>query len=246
LCGSICAVVPACASFPHDRLLLGASIGGAAFLAEVVEHTLIQPRPRWRSFGAGCVLALHLALAPALCLLRASTVGHLDHLLRAQQHTLPSTEAVRGQTVVLINPPIDPLAAYLAPYRALHGIPVPGALYWLATGVSELKLSTLDAHTLTVSPREGYLWSSSQRMLRDPSKNRDYEPVQLREATFEVTATTDDGRPATLQVRFERRLDDPGLRFFRWQGRGYTEVRPPAAGQSMVLPAVDSWAALGG
>lgn len=245
LCGAIGAILPACASFPHDRLLLGASIGSAAFLAEVLDHTVSSPQ-RWRRFGAGSVLTLHLVCAPVLCVLRASTVGKLDALLRQQQETLPLSTAVRSQTVVLINPPLDPLAAYLAPYRELHGIPRPEALYWLATGVSELRLTTRDAHTLTVRPRGGYLWSSSQRMLRDPSTSRRYEPVHLRQATFEVTELTSDGRPAEVRVRFERRLDDPELRFFRWQEHGYAEVHPPAIGDSVIVPAVDCLAALRG
>ena len=245
LCGCVGGILPACASFPHDRLLLGASIGGAAFLAEVVDHTVSSPR-RWRRVGAGGVLALHLLCAPALCLLRASTVGKLDDLLREQQATLPGTAAVRGQTVVLINPPLDPLAAYLSPYRELHGIPRPAALYWLATGVSDLQLTTLDSHTLSVRPRGGYLGSSTQRMLRDPWKNSRYDPVRLRQATFEVTELTNDGRPAEVHVRFERRVGDPELRFFRWQGHGYTEMELPAVGQSVLVPAVDCWAALRG
>ena len=243
--GCVGGLLPACASFPHDRLLLGASVGGAAFLAEVVEHTLSSP-VRLRRIGAGCVLALHLVAAPAVCLLRASTIGKLDDLLRTEQETLPRDAAVRAQTVVLINPPLDPFAAYLAPYRELYGIPRPAALYWLATGVSDLQLTTLDSHTLEVRPRGGYLWSSSQRMLRDPETNQHYDPVQLREAVFEVTQLTNDGRPALVRVRFVRRLDDPQLRFFRWQGHGYAEIKLPNVGQSVLLPAVDCWAALRG
>jgi hypothetical protein len=245
LFGSLCALFPACASFPHDRLLLGASVGSAAFLAEVIEHTMSSSQ-RWRRLGAGGVLALHLGCAPLLCVLRASTVGKLDDLLRQQQQTLPLSAAVRNETVVLVNPPLDPFVAYLAAYREVHGIPRPQALYWLATGVSELRLTTRDAYTLTVRPREGYLWSSSQRMLRNPLTRSRYQPVKLRQATFEVTESTRDGRPAEVRVRFERRLDDPKLRFFLWQGHGYERFQPPAVGDSVIVPAVDCWAALSG
>jgi len=134
----------------------------------------------------------------------------------------------------------------LSPYRELHGIPRPAALYWLATGVSDLQLTTLDSNTLEVRPRGGYLSSSTQRMLRDPSPNSRYDPVRLRQATFAVTELTSDGRPAEVRVRFERRLDDPELRFFRWQGHGYAELKLPTTGQSVLVPAVDCWAALRG
>jgi hypothetical protein len=247
--GCLGSFIPLCATFPHDRLLLGPSIGGAAFLAEVIEHTLsgVSLRPS-RAAAASVLLVVHLLVAPVLCGFRAATVGSLDDLLRAQNSTLPSSPSVRGQTLVLLNPPLDPFAAYLSPYRELHQIPRPRALYWLATGVSELRVSALDDHTLSIRPREGYLWSSSQRMLRSPAPGRDdwSTPLELRQATFTVSKVTADGRPEEVQVRFKKDLQDRTLIFMRWAGPGYVEFTPPKPGGSVVIPAVDLLSALSG
>lgn len=247
LLGCLGSLLPVCATFPHDRLLLAPSIGGAALLAEVIEHALSAAS--WRSTCVVTVLLpLHLLLAPLFCGFRAATVGHLDELLRAEDATLPRSKALREQTLVLLNPPLDPYAAYLGPFRELHGIPRPRALYWLATGVSELRVTTLDNHTLSIRPREGYLWSSSQRMLRAPSSDpRTWAtPLELAEATFTVGNVTTDGRPEEVLVRFKRDLRDRKLTFMRWVGPGYVSFAPPERGTSVVIPAVDVLAALGG
>lgn len=247
LFGCVASVIPACAAFPHDRLLLGPSIGGAAFLAEVLQHTLAlgAAGPLGRA-GAKLLLGFHLLLAPFLCLFRAASVGHMDELLRAQDATLPHGASIRDRTLVLLNPALDPFAAYLAPYRELHGLTRPRALYWLATGVSELHVTRVDQHTLSVRPRNGYLWSASQRMLRSPSPHAWRTPLALNEATFEVRALTLDGRPAEVQVRFREALGDPSLTFMRWAGAGYVDFVPPDVGHSVVIPAVDLRAAFGG
>jgi hypothetical protein len=248
LAGCLGSFIPLCATFPHDRLLMAPSIGGAALLAEVIEHTLAGPSLRSSRWAVSILLPLHLLLAPVLCSLRAATVGKLDAQLRAQDLTLPSSPSVREQTLVLLNPPLDPFAAYLSPYRELHGIPRPRALYWLATGVSELRVTALDEHTLRIRPREGYLWSSSQRMLRSPAPERNAweTPLELREATFTVSKVTADGRPEEVEVRFKRALRDKTLTFMRWGGAGYVELAPPKPGTSVVVPAVDPLSVLGG
>jgi hypothetical protein len=247
LVGCLGSVIPVCATFPHDRLLLAPSIGASAFLAEVIEHAISTNT--WRSTWAlPALLPLHLLFAPIFCWFRATTVGHLDDLLRAQNATLPGSLSVRKKTLVLLNPPLDPFAAYLSPYRELHGLPRPHAFYWLATGVSELRVTTLDEHTLSIRPREGYLWSSSQRMLRAPSLRRDAwaTPLVLSEATFTVNEVTADGRPAEVRVRFRKDLTDRTLTFMQWAGPGYVPFAPPAPGTSVVVPAVDLLSALGG
>jgi hypothetical protein len=150
--------------------------------------------------------------------------------------------------VVLLNPPLDPFAAYLSPYRELHDLPRPRTLYWLATGVSELRVKTIDEHTLSIRPREGYLWSSSQRMLRAPSAEPGAwtTPLALAEATFTVNELTYDGRPAEVWVRFEKDLRDEALCLVKWEGPGYVKFVPPERGASVVVPAVDLLSALGG
>jgi hypothetical protein len=246
LAGSLGAVIPVCTTFPHDRLLLGPSIGAAALLAEVIEHTLSFDTWRISRWGVPVLMALHLLLAPFAFCYRAATVGHLDGLLRAADATLPRAAAVRERTLVLLNPPLDPFAAYLAPYRELHGVPRPHALYWLATGVSELRVTTIDEHTLSIRPREGYLKSSSQRLLRSPSPSAWTTPLALREATFTVRGVTKDGRPEELVVRFNSRLSDPQLAFMRWKGPGYVPFELPEVGTSVLVPAVDLLSALRG
>jgi len=241
LVGCLASLMPLCATFPHDRLLLAPSIGAAALLAELIEHTVSADRPAHARSAMPFLLTVHALLAPIACGYRAAMVGQLDQLLRVQNATLPASPSVRGQTWALLNPPVDPFAAYVGPYRELHGLPRPRAFYWLATGVSELRVTTTDEHTLSIRPRDGFLWSSSQRMLRSSTSAPTTwaMPLELGEATFAVREWTRDGRPAEVSVRFKKSLRDASLSLMQWAGPGYVKFVPPEPGASVVVPAVD-------
>jgi hypothetical protein len=174
---------------------------------------------------------------------RAQGVTTIDTLLRRADATIPATRDIADQTLVLINPPIDPFADYFPIYRAAARRPRPKHLRWLATGVSDLSIERVDAHTLRVRPAAGYLSSSSQLMLRSPRHPLALgEVVSLTGTTFEVTSLTADGRPAEVEVRFSVPLEDASLRFMQWgdpPNHGYVPFVIPRPGQRVLVPAVD-------
>jgi hypothetical protein len=53
-----------------------------------------------------------------------------------------------------------------------------------------------------------------------------------------VTALTADGRPAEARFRFDRPLDDPSLRWLRWEDGVYVRFEPPPVGEKVTLPPV--------
>ncbi len=247
LAGCVLSILPVCAPFPHDRLLLGPSVGAMGLIAEA----LLQPRGlrekgKLMRGGVAALAFVHLLLAPALSLARSNGTGQLDQLLRTADASVPATSSIRSETLVLLNPPVDPFAAYFSAFRQVYGVPRPAHLYWLATGVSELKVTGLDEKTLLVRPRDGYLASSSQRMLRSTAQPFPaHQPIRLTEATFEVTELTPDGRPAEVRVTFHKGLRHPSVRWMRWVGPGYGAFEPPLPGRHVIVPAVDLRAALG-
>jgi hypothetical protein len=243
LTGSVLSCLPACSAFPQDRLLLGPGIGAMAVLAELFWHYFQGKATRrggWPRATVALLGVVHLGFAPLLALQRSASVSQLDGLLRAQDRTLPSTCAVRGQTFVLLNPPLDPFAAYFSVMRQTQGSPRPAHLYWLSTGVSELSVTTLDDFTLRLRPEQGFLSSSSQRMLRGSEHPLTLgQVVTLSDASFTVTELTSDGRPAEVRVRFRLGLRHASLRWFEWQGPGYVPFILPAPGETRSIPAVN-------
>jgi len=245
--GCLLATLPVCAPFPNDRLLMGPSLGAMALVARLLGAVADGAYPAglgWQrpaKAAAALLAVLHLALGPVLLPLRARAVALIDTRLRRADASIPATAAIAGQTLVLVNPPIDPFGGYFPIYRAALDRPAPRHFRWLATGVSDLDIERVNARALRVRPAGGYLASSSQLMLRSPRHPLALgETISLTGVMFEVTALTRDGRPAEVEVRFAVPLEDPSLRFMQWDGAdGYIPFEVPLPGHTVRVPAVD-------
>jgi hypothetical protein len=234
--GAALSLAPMCATFPHDRLLVGPGVGAMACIAALIQAGWARPR-RGLSLAAALLAIVHLVAAPALAPVRAATLDQFSATLRDADATLPQGAGVHDQTLVLLNPPLDPFAAYLPIHRELAGQDRPRQQLWLATGVSDLVVTTLDAHTLSLRQHGGFLSSAVQRMLRAPALGFERgESVRLDGLTITVSQLTQDGRPLEVLARFERELSDPSLMFRRWLRCGYAPFPIPALGASVVLP----------
>lgn len=235
--GMALSLLPLCATFPHDRLLLAPGIGAMALIAVLLEAGWAQRARLGPLLGTLLLLGVHGAAAGVLAPLRAADVGRFDELLRASDATLPADPGIRARTLVLLNPPLDPFAAYLPAYRQYFGIPRPRQQLWLASGVDDVAVTTLDAHSLAIRQRGGFISASMQRMLRSvgPELVRG-GLVRLDGVEISIGERGPDQRPHAIIVRFQRELADPSLLWFSWQGTGYVPFELPAVGREVVLP----------
>src|SRR5262249_18698494 len=105
---------------------------------------------------------------------------------------------------------------------------------------SEVRVTRLDDRTLRVRPATGFLALPSELMQRDP---RDRMPVGYQvhysDLTIEVTALTQDGRPAEILARFDHPLEDPSYEFYEWRGLQFEPFVLPRIGSVLTLPRVD-------
>jgi len=241
--GCLLSTLLMCSTFPHDRLLTGAGIGGMALVAGLLGSVAEGTYPRkvwWVSAGAGFLAFIHLFLGPALTPYRARAMNDINGMLGEAHRTISSSESVTHKSVVLVNPALDPFAAYFIIYREAAREPRPKHLRWLATGVSDIHIERIDATTLRVRPSAGFLSSSSQMMLRSLSRPMQLgERVTLSDATFEVSELGADGRPLEVLVRFRVELEDRSLEWMQWGKHGYVPFRLPSVGETVVVPSVD-------
>lgn len=234
--GSLLALVPACATFPHDRLLLGASIGAMPVIGEMLELGYSQRQRILPALGMCCLGSIHLVVAPILLPFRAIHLDDFNHLLGTAERSLPT--ALGGKALILLNPPLDPLVAYLPVYWQAAGRVRPDHLLWLATGVSDLAITTLNDYEIELRPDAGFLSSPSQWMLREPRQGpRLGERIRLDSASVFISELTGDGRPQKVVVTFPRSLNDPDVLWFAWRPSGYVPFDLPAIGRTVVLPA---------
>lgn len=245
--GALLALFPAAATFPSDRLLTLVGLGAMPLLALVVRQAMRDLRagaPRWARWRARSVLPavviVHVVLAVVLFPMRARVIVTVREALERADEGVPSGPGVAERTVVYANPPSDPFASYIPIMRAESGTPRPGAQRRLATGLSPVHLTRLDAHTLRVRPEEGFVSTPMERMLRSPEHPlKRGEAIALDGMHVRVTALADDGRPAEAVIRFERALEHPSFLWLRWTDGGYVPFVPPPPGETVTLEAVD-------
>ncbi len=246
--GAVLAAVPSCATFPADRLLSWVAIGAmpalAYLFAGLVDESWRRKEPLWRPkitmFVALGLALLHLVIAPLTFPMRARGAEAVRKMLALANDSVPKTPEISEKTVVFVNPPADPFVGFLPFIRADLGEPLVGTQRWLATGSTEVLVERLDEHTLRVRPKDGFLLSPSEQLLRSPRRPLEKnQRIELEGMTVEITEVGWDGRPAEAVMRFSRPLEDPGYIWLKWEGRQYVPFELPEIGGQVVLPKVD-------
>lgn len=252
--GMVLSLIPVCAAFPMDRLLLFVGVGAMGLLAQFLGFALsrhAQPPSglSWRLVAvplAWGLVVIHCMLAPLALPLRVSyPLGSQEFLDQFRVRT-PLDASVEKQDVVIVNAPSEVMAGYLPILRALNGQPVPRHTRVLAPTVHPVVVSRPDAHTLVIRPMGSFMSSAGSRLLRGEAHPMSVgDRVELSGLTIEVTAVTEDGRPAQAAFRFAVPLEDPSLRWLQWRAGNFVPFTPPAVGNSVEIwqPAPALWPA---
>lgn len=248
LLGAVLATLPLCAGFASDRVLLVPSAGIAVVIARlafaVMRDANLYASKVSRVLGRLATGALLVAALPLSALLLPAR-AHAGDATRAPftnaDTSLPSGAASADATVVLVNPPVEPLVLYAHYARAARGAPSPGRTRVLATsGGRALQVERVDAHTIRIRSEAGLLSREIDMMRRRPGRDLPVgATVRLPDLEVTIEAVTADGRPMAALYRFERALDDPELVWRQWQGDRFEGFTPPATGTTTTLPAID-------
>jgi hypothetical protein len=243
--GFLLSSLPMCSTFVHDRLLMVPCLGSMAVVARVLATWVETPRPRRLATTAAVVVLaiVHLVIGPLLAPARAyAAVGESGPLLKHAYDSIPSDPSVARQTIVLVNPPFDPFAAYFPLVREAEKKPRPLHLRWLATGATPLRIERIDERTLLVEAKHGWISTTSERMLRDPKRAPAHvgDVVHLSGVSFEVTHVLDQ-RPDAIRVRFDMPLGDARMVWLQWDRdtRAFVPFLPPPVGRSVEVDPVD-------
>lgn len=234
--GMILALIPICAPFPMDRLLLFVGIGAMGLLAQFIA-AVMQPGPEHprRSIRALCwtLIVLHLMLAPILFPVRivgfALFGGTLDTFLKS----VPFDESAQERTLVAINAPNPFFMYYLPLLRSLEGKPLPMRMRNL--GPSDLlpqriSMTREDDRTMVVWSDKGYFWM----FVRDAEHPLAVgETVKLPGMTAEVRSLVPEGWPHTVAFTFDKPLEDPSFQWVRLKDGLCVPWRPPSVGESI-------------
>ena len=267
LFGMSCAVFPAVTATPAmDRLLTWIAIGASVLLALLIAPALrageggqaeqreaeqgghggpsghashAGQTSRVHRLGVAVLVAAHLV---GVVFLPSRARGNLvmrDTLGRAET-AVPRDASVADKTLIFVNPPLLPYAAYLPIERAAQGIPRPRAQHILAMATTELSIERVDAYTLRLSPRAGFLLDPVSKLLW--SEHRPFqvgERIVQGDMTVTILRVTPDRRPLSIEARFAQPLDDPRYLWVEWRDTHSVRFEPPATGTRVELPAAD-------
>lgn len=265
--GMVLSVLPACTAYPHERLLFFVGVGGmgllAQFIAEVSRMVKQLPWLTWRRMPvrAFCavLLFMHMGVAPVTLAREAGSFKRFGDSVRKAADSLPSGPAARFQTTLIVSTPSFSTFAYGALTRLLYGEPYLSRTLVLGSGGQPIEIHRPDKRTLLLRPEGGFLsrlggrgpsgeleqllfdqrclMHSLDRMYRDTTPMRIGQRVNLIGVTAEITAITNDGRPAEVAFRFAMRLENRLFRWVQWKDGAFVPFALPAIGETVTLPA---------
>ena len=266
--GMILSLVPACATFPDDRLLYFAGFGGmgllAQFLAAIWQRVEWVPSSRIRrlplQFACWVSIVIHLVFAPLALAMTTNTVRTFGTFINRAAWSLPSDPGVADQTVLIVNSPTAFISIYGPLVQAFNGRPIPGHTLILGSGIYPTTISRPAANSIAIRPDGGYLVEPGRprpgheatqppfhpayfhqmldHLYRDATPMRVGDRILYGGAEVEIAEVTEDGRPIEIWAHFDVELEDPSLRWLEWRNGVYVAFELPAVGESVVLPEV--------
>jgi hypothetical protein len=264
--GMLFAVVPACAiSVPSGRLLIFVGLGAFGLMAQFIGCVLDQAewlpvRYAWRVASWVFVfflIGMHAALSPVLV---PFALVVQDPTFRALTDTGTTSQDER-RNMMVVNVPSPGHTLYLSSATSAYGQPTPERIRVLAPGYGSVDVTRVDSHTLTIRPANGYLvppgarggndgeplppahlaygYQQGDRFFRSSDHPIDLGyTVELTDMRVEVTALTEDGRPAEGRVEFAVPLEDPSLAWVQWDWEEdtYVPFMLPDVGETVHIP----------
>jgi hypothetical protein len=242
--GMVLSLVPLCASFPMDRLLVFPGIGAFGLLALQV-HALgflgeepPNPGPRFRRWGIACLLFLHVVTAPLLLPIRVATATLFFQPIEDVARDIKMDASPANQTVIFVNS-FDLITAYFPAIRALENNSIPDRMVLLSSMLAENRYTRLDETTLEVRPTQGFLRQKGTQMCRSPRVPFHVgETIARPGVVVTITEVLPDGRPAAARFTFEVPLEDSSLHWVVLTEGGADQFEVPAVGETVIVPSL--------
>ncbi|HEX7480121.1 MAG TPA: hypothetical protein VF331_20145 [Polyangiales bacterium] len=239
--GMLFALIPASSTYPHNRQLLFASIGGMALIAQLWQLHALQLRGtqmsralQWSGKISAFGLLVHLLLSPLGLPVSSCGIAVSTPLSRA-----PDTigDEIAGSDAIFMTAP-DYFAVKLVQLsRRVQKQSLPRHWRALSFGEQAVTVRRTDERTLELDYDGGILQTPFTELYRDRRlPMRVGERIELEGLSIEVLQLTSDGRPSSARFRFTQPLDAPSFRFYAWIDGRFVPFTPPPVGQRRVLP----------
>lgn len=234
--GMLLSLVPACGTFPADRLLVLASVGAAALIAELVAAARTRPA----RFVAGAWVVTHLWLSALLLPARSLGLMFLDRTMGRMSDQAFDGVTSRAQRVVIVNAPDLYTGAMMIQRRKVLREPTTDHAWVMYGGTDKVRVTRESRYDLLVHPEHGFLGMPFDRVYRGAAfPMHPGQGLQLSGVQIIVVAVDRAGAPTDVRFRFAWPLDDARrLRIVAWNGIRYAPLPLPPIGGTVVVPGV--------
>ncbi len=236
--GMVLSLLPACATFPDDRLLYFAGFGGmgllALFMTAVWRRVDWVPASRMRrlplSVACWAFVVIHLVFSPLALATTANKIRIFGTIISRAADSLPSDPGVREQTALIVNTPSVFFSIYGPLMQGLEGHAIPNRTLTLGSGIYPTTISRPAPKVLAIRPSGGYLVPAGSpqpgqegtqpafhpayfhqmldHLYRDATPFRVGDFIDYGGALVEIAEATEDGRPIEVRVHFDVDLED--------------------------------------
>lgn len=228
--GGVVATLPLCATITDDRLLMFPSIGGALFVARVLEQGM-APR-----LFAYVLIGIHLVLAPMLLPVESMRQGLITRIVDRANEGIEEQDTSSSDTIVVINPPSDWLPTLFPIAQSAWERTVPQYFVAMTAGGGDVHVTREDENTFLVTQEDGmfpYPFGQLHRAI-DLAPWTAGDVVDISGVHVEILSVTDDARP--IEVRFQFDAADEQLKLYSWDGFTYVPASM-AVGEARVFAA---------
>ncbi|TET31620.1 MAG: hypothetical protein E3J72_22170 [Planctomycetota bacterium] len=236
--GALMALVPACASLPHNRNLMFAGIGAFAliglWLAQLSQRTTVK---RLTKAVAVVLIGIHFILAPLmLMLLSRFPLG--PNTAWENFSRIPGMDEIDGRDLIIVNHPAPMLPYYYLGDRATNNEPLPAHTRVLGQVFSPVTVTRTSPTQIRVRCEYGFSDYFSRILNGLCRKMSVGDEVRVTGMTARVTEAEDTGLPIEAVFTFDRNLDDDSLVWMQWSEDSFKPFNPPAIGESVELEPV--------
>ena len=236
--GMLLSIIPICAPFPMDRLLMFVGIGAMGLLAQFISFVFQASATKpHRLVRALCwsLICIHLLLAPLLFPLRIMGFALFGNTLNSCLESIPFEDNIEDRTLVIINSPNPFFMYYIPLLRSLEGESVPK--YMRSLGPADIFPTTVsmtrkDDRTMVVWSDVGFRWMLCRDNVHPLAVG---EIVQLSGMSAEVLTLAPQGWPHMVAFQFDKPLEDPEFQWLRFSKGYFVPWNPPDVGETLTL-----------
>lgn len=247
LTGMLLSLVPICAAFVSDRMLLFAGLGAIGLISEIIKGALGDSSRLWplRAMRIPAVtlavllMIVHAAVSPVLLVTRiALTSGYAKIVDYVGLVSYPLGDDIHDKDIIIVNAIEPSVFGSGLQTREARGMKLPRSFRALSPSGEGVELKRMDDRTLLLRVAGNFYSGNMNKLFfgANPPMQAGHR-VELRGTTVEVTRVDEKGAPIEARFTFDVPLENPRLRWIHWSEdeECYYTSAPPQVGETVDL-----------